>query len=186
MQYQLLGVNSGFAAHTLSTLLVSWRRMLRGAAYLGVGAFVATEVVAFTLLHQFPPSLPTNVVALALGVAMAYSAAATIFIQELFRGAIRALDMLEGKAAEALGIAAVTAFPANAQPEAATPLPLRSSRPVSGLGVAASAARVQSEPLYVPDYQLPREEAAARAARRRPCRRPCHLCPRYRRFPRFR
>jgi hypothetical protein len=117
-------------------------------------------VVAFTLLHQFLPSLPTDVVALALGVAMAYSAAATIFIQELFRGAIRALDMLEGKAAEALGITAVTAFPATAQPEAATPLPLRSSQPMSGVAVAPGSARVHSVPLHEPGYQLPHEEVA--------------------------
>lgn len=161
MQYQLLGVSSGFSAHMLSTLLVSWRRMLRAAAIAGALGVAAVEAFAVATSHQFPPTLPTNAVAVALGIAVAYSAAASIFARELLRGALRALTLLQDGAGALMGATAVAARPAEPRTASATPLPLRTSQTaMTGNGVART---LEDDPLrsrFQPHAALPSVEHA--------------------------
>jgi hypothetical protein len=99
VQYGLVGIGSGFFAHVLATIVVCWRRMLRAAAVAGILAALAAELAAFAFSHEFPPSAPANIVAAALGLALAYGVAGTVFIAELIQGALRTMHLLGGAVA---------------------------------------------------------------------------------------
>jgi hypothetical protein len=126
VQYQLLGIGSGFFAHILATLLACWRRMLRTGAAAGVICAVAIEIIGFALTHQLPPSVATNALAVTLGLGLAYSVGATVFAGGLLRGALRALALLQGEAGARAEAARLTAQaqPPGAYSRLATPLPL--------------------------------------------------------------
>ncbi len=163
MQYQLLGVGSGFFAHILAALLVCWRRTLKTGAVVGGMTVLAVEAAASALTHQFPPSVATHALAAALALALAYGVGATVFACELLRGALRALSLLQGEAAARTEAARLTAQSLTAQSLTAqsqrvgawkslvTPLPLlpatppRPARAVRRQGMLAhSAPQVQT------------------------------------------
>lgn len=98
VQYQLLGLGSGFFAHMLATLMVCWRHMLRAAAAVAVVTALAVEALGMAVSHQFPPHLTTNLLAAALALGLGYGVGATIFASELVRGALRALATLQTQA----------------------------------------------------------------------------------------
>jgi hypothetical protein len=142
VQYQLLGVGSGFFAHILATLLVCWRRTLRTGMAVGGLAALAVELVGFELTHQFPPSVATHALAAALALALAYGAGATVFASELLRGALRALSLMQGEAIARTEAARLTAQARSGgvRKGLVTPLPLLSERALRP-GVAGSPRR---------------------------------------------
>jgi hypothetical protein len=149
VQYQLLGLGSGFFAHILATLLACWRRMLRAGGLAGLAVALIVEGSGFALTHQFPPSLITNVLAAALAAGVAYGVGATIFAGDLVRGALRALALLQGEAgarSEAARLGAQSR-PSGASTSQVTPLPLMPAMP-------RPAQRAASARAIVPDFAL--------------------------------
>jgi hypothetical protein len=85
--------------HVVGVLLLAWRRVLRAFAIAGLGGVVLGEVAGVLLTHHFPPFLLTHVAAVALGAAMGYGAALTVFVDELLKGALDAVKIVEGEVA---------------------------------------------------------------------------------------
>jgi hypothetical protein len=154
-----MGLGSGFFAHVLATLMVCWRRMLRVGAAVALVTALAVELLGFTVSHQFPPSLATNLLAVALALALGYGVGATIFADEVVRGALRALTLLQTQAS---GQRLAMELPTEAAAALPTPLPAYwsrstdpradSSNPMVSSGASADrpAIRPVQQPSYVP------------------------------------
>jgi hypothetical protein len=105
---QIIRMAGRFVTHGLGILLLCWRRMSRAALISFGVAFVLVEAVGSALLGHFPAPVLTHVVALIFALAVAYAVALTVFVDELFIGAIDVIRALQGDAgagARALTIA---------------------------------------------------------------------------------
>jgi hypothetical protein len=88
---------AGLAAkHALGVLLLCWRRMARAGLVSGVAGFILVETVSSLLQQKFPGLDLSTVVAMVFALVVAYAVALTVFIDELFIGAIDLLKTLEG------------------------------------------------------------------------------------------
>jgi hypothetical protein len=97
-----------FVTHALGILLLSWRRMSLAALIAFGVAFVLVEAVGSALFGHFPAPTLVHVVAMVFALVTAYAVALTVFIDELFIGAIDMLSALGGEAgagAKAIAIA---------------------------------------------------------------------------------
>jgi hypothetical protein len=95
--------------HAMGVLLLCWLRALKWGAIAGLTGFAATEIAAFTLTHAFPPDGLTQVVAFALGAALAFGVAVTIIADELVVGVIDTVRLLTGEAEAGVRAAAIAA-----------------------------------------------------------------------------
>lgn len=109
LSYQLLEYAGKFLKHAVGILLLCWRRMLRAAAIVGVLSLVLVEIVASSLTHHFLPDALAQVAIFAFAFAIAYSAALTVFVDELIVGTLDTLRLLEGDTAAAARAAAIIA-----------------------------------------------------------------------------
>jgi hypothetical protein len=94
--------------HALGVLLLCWRRMARAGLVSGVVGFILVEIVGSLVQQKLPGLDLTTVVAMVFALVVAYAVALTVFIDELFIGAIDMLRVLEGDAgagARAIAIA---------------------------------------------------------------------------------
>jgi hypothetical protein len=95
--------------HIIGVLLLCWRRMLRvGLITFGIGVVVAI-LIAVIGTGQAIPSAPALIVALLLGLALAYGAALTVLVEELILGVIDIIRMIEGDISAGAHIAEVVA-----------------------------------------------------------------------------
>ena len=146
MQYEVIGIGSGFFAHILTALVASWRRMLRMATLAAGLSFLSAEAIALWATQQFPPSNLTHIVAGTLALALAYGVASTVFANELIHGALRALRVLQEVANAHTAAEVDQAIPALAATAAENALP--TPLPQSARAFAASlpnAAHAQVE-----------------------------------------
>ena len=98
MGYEVILRAGKLARHALGVLLLCWRRML-GAMFFGsgiatiIGLIVATVESGHTL-----PGWPGVIAAAFFGAAVGYAAAATVLIDELLRGMLDIVRVIEGDA----------------------------------------------------------------------------------------
>ncbi len=105
-----------FLKHALGLLILCWRRMLWAAGIAALIGVVGTEVLVCLTTGQFPPPVLAQLVAAALALALAYSAAMTVLIFELFNSMLDTIRLLMGEA-EA-GVRAATVVTAALEHEA--------------------------------------------------------------------
>jgi hypothetical protein len=87
-----------FLKHVLGLLILGWQRMLRASAIAALIGIIGTEVLACFATGRFPPPLLAQLVAAALALALAYGAALTVLLYELFAGTLDTIHMLMGDA----------------------------------------------------------------------------------------
>lgn len=97
-----------FLKHALGLLMLCWRRMLRASAIAALIGIIATEILACLATGQFPPPLLAQLVSAALALVLAYSAALTVLLYELFAGALDTIRMLMGDAEAGIRAASAT------------------------------------------------------------------------------
>jgi hypothetical protein len=97
LTYELLRHAGAIMRHMVGVLILSWRRMLRAMSVAGLVGLVLAELAGSLITHRFPPGPLTHVVAVVLAAALAYSAALTMLMDELFSGAIATLRVAEGE-----------------------------------------------------------------------------------------
>jgi hypothetical protein len=95
------------------------RSMVLWAIFVGILAAGITEATGAWLVHRFPPSLPTHVAAVAIGLLSAGLVAVTIALEALRRAGITTLQLVEEEAArlDKEGLALVQNFQSNRSPE---------------------------------------------------------------------
>jgi hypothetical protein len=98
MAHPIIVRASQLLKHVVGVLLLAWLRALRAAAIAGALGILAVEVGAVVLTHHFPPGGTVQLVAAALGGALAYGAAATVVASELITGTADAIGLLLGEA----------------------------------------------------------------------------------------
>lgn len=95
--------------HIIGVLLLCWRRMLRaGVIAFAIGA-VVTVLVTVIGTGQAIPSVPSLIVALVFGLALAYAVALTVLVEELILGVIDLIRVIEGDISAGAHIAEVVA-----------------------------------------------------------------------------
>lgn len=87
-----------FLEQVTGTLVICWRRMLRAGAIAAVCGIVLTEIFASVSTRRVPPPAVAQLVALALAIGLAYSAAATVLAIEIFAAVLDTICYLEGDA----------------------------------------------------------------------------------------
>lgn len=128
--------------HAVGVLLLAWRRVLRALAIAGVGGVVLGEMAGVFLTRHFPPYLLTHVAAVALGAAMGYGAALTVFVDELLKGALDAVKIVEGEAAAGARAAVVLAEREAGEAKGGL-LRLLGHRPIAETGAPVARARLE-------------------------------------------
>ncbi|HKS69272.1 MAG TPA: hypothetical protein VJQ45_02560, partial [Ktedonobacterales bacterium] len=86
MGIELIRLGAGALRHILGVLLLAWRRVVRTAGIALIAGIVVTELVGSLVTHHFPPYLLTHVVALAIGIVVAYCVALMVLVDELLKG----------------------------------------------------------------------------------------------------
>ena len=86
MGIELIRLGAGALRHILGVLLLAWRRIVRTAGTALIAGIVVTELVGSLVTHHFPPYLLTHVVALAIGIVVAYCVALMVLVDELLKG----------------------------------------------------------------------------------------------------
>ncbi len=93
MESRMVGLLGTAAKH----ILHAFRRALRAVAVTGLVVAlvvaVATEAIGAFLTHSFP-SGPTHLAAAALAIAFGYAAAITVFMEEILRAMIKAIELI--------------------------------------------------------------------------------------------
>lgn len=166
MLYSIVGFKSGFLAHVLATFVTCWRRALRVAGIALLLAVGVCEVGSVYITRQFPPQSSVHFIALAFGVAVGYAAAMTIFAEEVVKGALRAVGILQRELAQAQGQPVATTVAGSLADSYPTPIPMRSpgtSDPLisdlSAVGIVSAA----SAPLVATGPQKALNEHSAHA-----------------------
>ncbi len=95
--------------HVIGVLLLCWRRMLRAGLIAFAIGVVVTVLIAVIGTGQALPSVPSLIVALLLGLGLAYGVALTVLVEELVLGAIDLIRMVEGDISAGAHIAEVVA-----------------------------------------------------------------------------
>ncbi|HEX6800365.1 MAG TPA: hypothetical protein VF116_21820 [Ktedonobacterales bacterium] len=109
MGFELIRLGAGALRHILGVLLLAWRRVVRTAGIALVAGVVVTEIVGSLVTHHFPPYPLTHVVALAIGIVVAYCVALMVLVDELLRGAFDLVRMALGEAEAGTRAAAIIA-----------------------------------------------------------------------------
>lgn len=109
MAHPHIQVVSRVLRHAVGVLLICWLRALRWGAIAGLCGIIGTELITVGLTHHFPPAGATHIVAIALGAALAFGAAATVIASELITGIVEAVRLLLGEAEAGARAAAVVA-----------------------------------------------------------------------------
>lgn len=114
MESRLVALLGSGVKHILHGLMSALRAVVFTWVIVFLVVAVATEVVGSFLTHTLPNSPtagPMHLAAAALGIAFGYAAAVTVFVGELIRAFIKAVELivqeaerLEKKAAEEIGI----------------------------------------------------------------------------------
>jgi hypothetical protein len=107
MAHRNILIVSGILRHAVGVILLCWVRAARAAGIAGLIGFVITEIAATALTHHFPATGVSHLVALALGVALAYAAGVTVFADELILGITDAVQLLMGEAEAGARAAAI-------------------------------------------------------------------------------
>ena len=95
--------------HIIGVLLLCWRRMLRAGLIAFAIGVVVTVLIVVLGTGQAIPSAPSLVVALLMGLGLAYGVALTVLIEEMVLGAIDLIRMIEGDISAGAHIAEVIA-----------------------------------------------------------------------------
>lgn len=114
MESRLVALLGSGVKHILHGLLSALRAVVLTGLIVLLVVVLATETVGWLLTHT-PPTSPTagpmHLAAAALGIAFGYAAAVTVFVGELLRAFIKAIELIvqeaeriEKKAAEEIGI----------------------------------------------------------------------------------
>ena len=103
---QSIRVAGRFLTHVVGVLLLCWRRALQAAAVSGVIALLLAEIAGILITGQFPTSL-THIVALIFGVTVAYCVALTVLFDEIIRGLIDTVRLVDGEVAAGARAAAI-------------------------------------------------------------------------------
>jgi hypothetical protein len=137
-----------FLKHAVGILIVCWQRMLRAAVIAALIGLIGTEAVSSLSTGEFPPPMLTHLVAAALALALAYCAALTVFIYEIFEGSIEIVHMLMGEAeAGTRAAAAIAEHEAGDVRDGLRRLVgLRAKSPPAERTTAAHARRRRSQP----------------------------------------
>ncbi len=93
--------------HIIGVLLLCWRRMLRAALIAFAIGVVVTVLIAVISSGQAVPSAPALIVALLLGLGLAYGVALTVLTEELILGIIDVISMIEGDVSAGAHIAEI-------------------------------------------------------------------------------
>lgn len=109
MGFELIRLGAGALRHILGVLLLAWRRIVRTAGTALVAGVVVSEIIGSLVTHHFPPYPLTHVVALAVGIVVAYCVALMVLVDELLRGAFDLARMALGEAEAGARAAAIIA-----------------------------------------------------------------------------
>lgn len=111
MEQRLVKLLGNSAKHVLVGLRRAFYAVALTGLIVAVVAAVVTEVIAWFLTKQFPPSGATHLAAAALAISFGYAAAMTVAIGELLRAIIKAVELiveeaekLEKKAQQEIGV----------------------------------------------------------------------------------
>lgn len=85
-----------FLKHAAGLLVLGWQRMVRAAGIAALLGALGVEMLACVSTGQFPPPLLAHVVAAVLALVLAYCAALTVLLFELFAGSLEMLRLLMG------------------------------------------------------------------------------------------
>lgn len=107
--FELIRLGGGILRHMLGVLLLAWRRVVRAAGIALVASIVVTEIAGVLATHHFPPYLLTHVVALAVGIVVAYCVGLMVLVDELLKGALDLVRMALGEAEAGMRAAAIIA-----------------------------------------------------------------------------
>lgn len=83
----------------VGVVLMSWHQILRVGLITAALALIVTEIVACLVNSSLPPPPTTHLVAVALALALGYSAAVTTLFALLLKGGVRFIQHLEGDVA---------------------------------------------------------------------------------------
>lgn len=97
MGLEVIRIGGRALRHMLGVLLLAWRRVVRAAGIALIVSIVVVEIVGAIATHHFPPYLLTTVVALALGIVVAYCVGVMVLVDELLKGT---LDMVRAALGE--------------------------------------------------------------------------------------
>jgi hypothetical protein len=97
--YEIIEKSGLVMQRALGVVLLCWRRMARAGLVSGVVGFILVEIAGALLQHKFPGPDLITVVALIFALVVAYAVALTVFIDELFIGAIDMIKVLQGDTA---------------------------------------------------------------------------------------
>ena len=109
MGLELIRMGGGALRHILGVLLLAWRRVVRTAGIALVAAIVVTEIVGSLVTHHFPPYLLTHVMALAMGIVVAYCVALMVLVDQLLKGTRDLVRMALGEVEAGARAAAIIA-----------------------------------------------------------------------------
>lgn len=98
MGYEVILRAGKLARHALGVLLLCWRRMIRAMLVAGVIATVAALTFGAIEAHRVFPGMFGVIAAAFFGAVVGYSAAATVLIDELLRGMLDIVHVIEGDA----------------------------------------------------------------------------------------
>lgn len=98
MGYELILRAGKLARHATGVLLLCWRRMIRAMLVFGFVGVLAGLIVAAFEARRLLPEMPGVIAAGFFGVAVAYAAAVTVLIDELLRGMLDIVKVIEGDA----------------------------------------------------------------------------------------
>ena len=98
MGYEVILRAGKLARHALGVLLLCWRRMIRAMLVAGGVATVAALVFGAIEAHHVFPGMFGVIAAAFFGAVVGYSAAATVLIDELLRGMLDIVHVIEGDA----------------------------------------------------------------------------------------
>jgi hypothetical protein len=88
VEYEHIRQGANALRHMVGVLLLAWRRVVRAGGIALIVGILLTEIVGMLSTHHFPPYLLTHVVALAVGIVLAYCVALTVLVDELIKGAL--------------------------------------------------------------------------------------------------
>jgi hypothetical protein len=107
--FKLIELAGKLVQHVVGILLLCWRRVFRAALIAAAIGIVLTELVASLLTQNFPPGIPAHVAAIVFGAALAYGVGLTVLVDELLKGAMETVRLLEGDARAGARAAAIAA-----------------------------------------------------------------------------